>query len=148
MSGTAWVAELDQHVPDDVARLLESVPEWFAQPESSAEYVEAARSKETWSVRDEEGTVVGVTLIDRHFPHVAEVRLTVVDRSVHGTDVGTAMLRAIEDDAVRRGVRLLQVKTLGASHPDPDMRARVTSMTGGVFWRWRRPSSGAKARPA
>ena len=29
------------------------------------------------------------------------------------------MLRAVEDDAVRRGVRLLQVKTLGASHPDP-----------------------------
>lgn len=25
---------------------------------------------------------------------------------------------SVEDDAVRRGVRLLQVKTLGASHPD------------------------------
>lgn len=62
--------------------------------------------------------VVGVTLIDRHFPHVAEVHLTIVDRSVHGTGVGTAMLMAIEDDAVRRGVRLLQVKTLGPSHPD------------------------------
>lgn len=119
MSSTVWVAELDQQVPEDVVRLLSTVPEWFAQPESNAQYIEAARSKETWTVRDREGKVIGVTLIDRHFPHVAEVHLTVVDRTVHGTGVGTAMLRAVEDDAVRRGVRLLQVKTLGASHPDP-----------------------------
>ena len=83
--------------------MLATVPEWFAQPESNEEYIEAARSKETWTVRDSEGKVVGVTLIDRHFPHVAEVHLTVVDRSVHGAGVGTAMLRAVEDDAVRRG---------------------------------------------
>ncbi|WP_350271460.1 GNAT family N-acetyltransferase [Brevibacterium sp. CBA3109] len=58
-------------------------------------------------------------MIDLHFPHVAEVHLAVVGRSVHGAGVGTAMLRAVEDDAVCRGVRLLQVKTLGGSHPDP-----------------------------
>lgn len=119
MSSTAWVAGLERQVPEDVARLLATVPEWFGQPESNEENIEAARSKESWTVRNGEGVVVGVTLIDRHFPHVAEVHLTVVDRSVHGTGVGTAMLRAVEDDAVRRGVRLLQVKTLGASHPDP-----------------------------
>lgn len=118
MSGAAWVAEPDRQVPDDVARLLATVPEWFGQSESNAEYVEAARSKETWTVRDAQGQVVGVTLIDRHFPQVAEVHLTVVDRAVHGSGIGTAMLRAIEDDAVHRGVRLLEVKTLGASHPD------------------------------
>jgi len=119
MSSTTWIAEFDRQVPDDVARLLTTVPEWFAQPESNEEYIEAARAMETWTVRDSEGTVVGVTLIDRRFPHVAEVHLMVVDRSVHGTGVGTAMLKAVEDDAIRRGVRLLQVKTLGASHPDP-----------------------------
>lgn len=119
MRSTAWVAGLDQQVPDDVVRLLTTVPERFAQPESNAEYVEAARSKETRTVRDSRGVVVGVTLIDRHFPHVAEVHLTVVDRSVHGTGVGAAMLKAVEEGAVLRGVRLLQVKTLGSSHPDP-----------------------------
>lgn len=118
MSGSAWVAKPDWQVPEDVARLLATVPEWFGQPESNAEYVEAARSKETWSVRDAQGRVVGVTLIERHFPHVAELHLIVVDRAVHGCGVGTEMLRAIEDDAVRRRARLLEVKTLGASHPD------------------------------
>jgi len=69
-------------------------------------------------VRDPDGCVVGVTLVDRHFPHVAEIHLTVVDRAIHGSGVGTAMLAAVEADAVDRGVRLLEVKTLGPSHPD------------------------------
>ena len=50
MSNTAWVAGLDRQVPDAVARLLTTVPEWFAQPVSNEEYVEAARSKEAWTV--------------------------------------------------------------------------------------------------
>lgn len=119
MSNRTWVATRDAPVPDDVARLLGTVPEWFGRPESNAEYVEAARTKETWTVRGTDGSVVGVTLVDRHFPHVAEIHLTVVDRAVHGRGVGTAMLAAIEADAVGRGVRLLEVKTLGPSHPDP-----------------------------
>ena len=64
------------------------------------------------------GRVIGVTLVDRHFPHVAEVHLTFVDRSVHGTGVGTAMLSAIEAAASSQGVKMMEVKTLGASHPD------------------------------
>lgn len=118
MSRPTWAARRDQHVPEDVARLLATVPEWFGQPDANAEYVEAARTKETWTVRDSDDRVVGVTLIDRHFPHVAEIHLTVVDRAVHGTGVGSAMMRAIEEDSHARGARLLEVKTLGASHPD------------------------------
>ena len=114
-----WLAALDGPEPDAAARLLASVPEWFGQPEANAEYVEAARTKETWTVRDEAGCVVGLTLVDRHFPHVAEIHLTVVDRAAHGSGIGSAMLEAIEADALQRGVRLLEVKTLGASHPDP-----------------------------
>lgn len=119
MSGDgAWTAARDQPVPDDVARLLATVPEWFGQPEANAEYIEAARSKETWTVRDQQGRVAGVTLLDHHFPHVTEIHLTVVDRAVHGSGIGSAMLTAVESDALQRGVRLLEVKTLGASHPD------------------------------
>lgn len=81
MSRPSWTAARDRQVPDDVARLLATVPEWFGRAESNAEYVDAARSKETWTVRDRDGTVVGVTLVDRHFPHVVEIHLTVVDRS-------------------------------------------------------------------
>lgn len=118
MSVRHWVATRDSPVPQDVERLLASVPEWFGQAEANAEYLEAARTKETWTVRDHDGLVRGVSLVDRHFPQVAEIHLTVVERDFHGTGVGTAMLDAIEADARHRGVRLLEVKTLGPSHPD------------------------------
>lgn len=113
-----WLCTRDAQLPDDVARLLATVPEWFGIPEANAEYIDAARTKETWSVRDASGEVVGVTLLDRHNPISAEVHLTVVDRAHHGEGIGTAMIRAVVDAARADGVRLLQVKTLGASHPD------------------------------
>lgn len=117
-AGKSWTAKLDEPVPEDVARLLATVPEWFGQPEANDEYIQAAHTKETWTVRDQSGAVLGITLVDRHFAHVAEIHLTLVDRQAHGTGVGTAMMNAIEADARARGVRLLEVKTLGASHPD------------------------------
>lgn len=118
MTPRGWTAERDEPVPDEVARLLATVPEWFGLDDATAEYVEVARLKETWTVRDVGGAVVGATLVDRHFPHVTEIHLTVVAREAHGQGVGTAMLQAIEDDAREHGVKLLEVKTLGPSHPD------------------------------
>ncbi len=113
-----WICRLDSRVPQAAKQLLATVPEWFGLPEANADYVEAARTKETWTVRDDEGEVVGLTLVDRHFPHVAEFHLMVVDRDHHGQGVGTAMVQAVEKDVRERGVQLLEVKTLGASHPD------------------------------
>lgn len=114
-----WICGRDLQVPEAAKRLLAEVPEWFGLPEANADYIEAARTKETWTVRDDDGNVIGLTLVDRHFPHLAELHLMVVDRDRHGQGVGTAMVRAVEEDARERGVQLLEVKTLGSSHPDP-----------------------------
>jgi len=77
--GSGWTANRDAPVPDDVVRLLATVPEWFGRPESNAEYVEAAGTMETWTVRGEGDAVVGVTLVRRHFPCTAEIFFTAVD---------------------------------------------------------------------
>lgn len=114
-----YTAQCDQCVPQDVARLLETLPEWFGQPESNAEYGLAAHQKESWTVRDAQGQVIAVALLDRHFPHAWEIHLMLVDRAHHGQGAGTALFAAIQADALAGGVKLLQVKTLGASHPDP-----------------------------
>lgn len=114
-----WICRPDSQVPEAAKRLLARVPEWFGLPEANADYIEAARTKETWTVRDDGGNVIGLTLVDRHFPHVAELHLMVVDRDHHGQGVGFAMVQAVEDDARERGVQLLEVKTLGGFHPDP-----------------------------
>lgn len=120
MTRTRWSAVRDNQVPEDVDRLLLSVPEWFGRPESNAEYVDDARTMETWTVRNDAGAVVGVTLVSWHFDHSAEIHFTVVDRAAHGTGVGTAMMLAVAADVRTRGATLLQVKTLGASRPDPN----------------------------
>ncbi|WP_444636083.1 GNAT family N-acetyltransferase [Glutamicibacter sp. AOP33-2CA-4] len=122
MNSAPWTAGRDAQLPEDTARLLSTVPEWFGQPESNAEYIDAARTKETWTVRDNAGKVIGLTLVDRHFPHVAEIHLTVVDREFHGSGVGSAMVEALEAEALGNGIKLLEVKTLGASHPDEGYR--------------------------
>lgn len=114
----AWAAAPDLCVPDVVARLLEALPEWFGIPEATAEYVEAARSMETWTVRDDTEAVVGVMLVERHFPHAAEVHLMAVDPGRRGRGIGRALVQGLEADAQTRGVRVLEVKTLAASHPD------------------------------
>lgn len=116
-----WHVARDTAVPGDVARILGTLPEWFGIPESTAEYVEKARTAETWTARaggDPAGDVRGVLLVDRPFAWVAEVHLIAVDRQARGGGAGRAMLTALEHDARDRAVRLLLVKTLGPSHPD------------------------------
>ncbi|PWD50760.1 N-acetyltransferase [Serinibacter arcticus] len=127
ITGTGrWTAHRDACVPDDVARILATLPEWFGIPSATAEYVEAAATSETWTVRGTDDRVVGVLLVERHFPHVAEIHLMAVDRDHRGTGVGRALVDALERAAHADGVALLEVKTLGASHPDPGYaRTRV-----------------------
>lgn len=61
VAAPCWEAAEDHSVPgDDVARLLASVPECFGQSKSNAEYIYAARTKETWTVRVVDGSVIGV----------------------------------------------------------------------------------------
>jgi len=114
-----WLALESAPVPDDVARILTGLPEWFGIEAANAEYVEAARTKETWTVRDDSDTVIGAMLVDRHFPQTAEIHLLLVERAHHGTGVGSALVEALEERLRRDGVQLLEVKTLGPSHPDP-----------------------------
>lgn len=113
-----WTAAREGALPDDAARLLATVPEWFGRPESNAEYIDSANRLENWAVRDEGGCVVGLALTVWHLGTVCELELMVVDRAHHGQGVGTALVAAVEADARERGARLLEVKTLGASHPD------------------------------
>ncbi len=112
-------AERGGNLPDDVDRLLRSLPEWFGIEESIREYVEDARHLPTYAVRDPSGGgVVGILLVKRHFPTAAEVHLMAVDRSWHRRGAGHALLRKAEADLRADGVRFLQVKTLSPARED------------------------------
>lgn len=97
------------------ARLLDRLPTWFGIPESNAEYVRTATEVLSGYVA---GDGVGVLLRRRHFPESAEIHLLAVDPDRHRQGVGRALVDALVAELVADGYRLLQVKTLGPSHPD------------------------------
>lgn len=103
--------------PEAVRRILGALPSWFGIPEANEHYVRAAGQMPSYLARVD-GEVVGVALVERHFPASAEIHLIAVSPEHHGTGVGSALVRAVEEDLLRGGTQVLQVKTVGASFAD------------------------------
>jgi GNAT superfamily N-acetyltransferase len=125
--GSPWIVSTGEQAPEAVAALLATVPEWFGIEESNTGYIESARHLATYLARPRSPEELahgakpepaGVLLANRHFPGAAEIHLMVVARSAHRRGAGRALVTALERDLVADGVTLLQVKTLGPSHPD------------------------------
>jgi ribosomal protein S18 acetylase RimI-like enzyme len=109
--------------PEAVRELLAALPGWFGIPESNHDYVQAARDLDTYRARDGAAGApaaqpAGVLLARRHFPETAEIHLMAVHPRLHRAGAGRALVQALEADLVADGCELLQVKTLGPSHPD------------------------------
>jgi GNAT superfamily N-acetyltransferase len=127
-----WLITSGQRDPGTVERLLGLLPTWFGIESSNAEYVESARELPAYlawpagqagqagAADDEPGRrePAGVLLARRHFPQSAEIHLMAVDPAWHRRGAGRALVTAFEADLVADGCELLQVKTLGPSHPD------------------------------
>lgn len=110
VTGSAELADVTQ-------RLLDLLPTWFGIPEANAEYVDSARrlpGRVLWAGTE----IIGVLLYRRHFPESAEIHLIAVHPEWHRRGAGRSMVEALVTDLTAAGCRLLQVKTLGPSHPD------------------------------
>lgn len=105
--------------PQTAERLLRLLPDWFGIESSTQEYIEDARHLPTYLAAPDGQPPVGLLLLRRHFPESAEVHLMAVDPNWHRRGIGRRLLAAAERDLAADGVRMLQVKTLGASRPDP-----------------------------
>jgi len=103
--------------PEAVREILASVPEWFGIPEANQHYVELAGRLSSYLAVDGD-EVVGVALLDEHFPQSRELNLIAVSRDRHRQGAGRAMLAAIESDLREAGVRILEVHTVGPSSED------------------------------
>ncbi|WP_431911863.1 GNAT family N-acetyltransferase [Nonomuraea jabiensis] len=103
---------------DVTARLLEELSSWFGIPEANADYVESA-TRLPGLLAHAGAEAIGVLLYRRHFAEAAEIHLMAVSPGWHRRGVGRALVDAVTSDVQADGCRLLQVKTLGAKHPDP-----------------------------
>jgi GNAT superfamily N-acetyltransferase len=134
-AGSGWRVTANEQAPDAVDRLLHFLPSWFGIESSIVEYVEAARQLPTYLAWPSSGAPAsgaaagdatlrpaGVLLAARHFPGAAEIHLIAVEPSLHRHGVGRALVEALEVDLIADQVSLLQVKTLGPSHPDAGYR--------------------------
>jgi GNAT superfamily N-acetyltransferase len=114
-----WRVTAGRQEPSTVDRLLRSLPEWFGIEAAIVDYVESAHRLPTYLAWPPSGAAAGVLLAARHFPSSAEIHLMAVDRARHRRGAGRALVAALEADLVTDGASLLQVKTLGPTHPDP-----------------------------
>jgi GNAT superfamily N-acetyltransferase len=115
---TTVVAYATQHAAD-CARVLASVPQWFGRPAANAQYLADLAAHPSWVALDAGVPVGAITLVPQQ-PGCFEVQFLVVERSFHRRGIGATLLRAAEAAARERGGRWLLVKTLGASHADPN----------------------------
>src|SRR5665648_523275 len=112
--------------PAATERILRALPEWFGLEQSLLDYVEAAKRLPGHLARLGDD-VVGLLLVERHFPTAAEIHLMAVDPAHHRAGIGRRLVAAAEAELAAGGVRLLQVKTrsdrptVRPSDPDPGL---------------------------
>jgi GNAT superfamily N-acetyltransferase len=103
--------------PAAVSEILASIPDWFGIPEAKENYVrDAGRMPSYLAVEGDD--VVGVALVNEHFPLSRELHPIAVGRDRHRQGAGKALLAAVEEDLRADGVRILEVHTLGPSDTD------------------------------
>ena len=102
----------------EIAReIMRGLPEWFGIADATAHYVAAVSELPTWAAWTDSGAPAGFVSLKTQGPRAAEVFAMGVRRELHRRGVGSALLAAAEEHAVRCGAEYLQVKTLGPSRP-------------------------------
>jgi GNAT superfamily N-acetyltransferase len=105
--------------PEAVREILATIPDWFGIPESNANYIrDGGRLPSYLAIDSSHDQVVGVALLNEHFPPSRELHFIAVRRDRHRQGVGRALLAAIEEDLRAADVRILEVHTLGPSDDD------------------------------
>lgn len=108
--------------PEDIAAceaILRDLPDCFGIEEAILEYVDDMRSMPTIVVRAD-GRIAGFATLKQHNDSTSEIHVMAVDRRVHRHGVGRALVGEAARVAAEAGSALLEVKTLGPSHPDPN----------------------------
>jgi coenzyme F420-0:L-glutamate ligase/coenzyme F420-1:gamma-L-glutamate ligase len=91
--------------------VLRDLPEWFGIEKATAAYIEEAAALPTFAVEPD----LGFLCVKQHTPRSAELYVMGVLREHHRRGIGRALVAAAESWCRGRGVRYLQVKTLGPS---------------------------------
>jgi N-acetylglutamate synthase-like GNAT family acetyltransferase len=106
---------------DGCERVLRSLPRWFGIEESNRRYLRDLEDLPTL-IAEADGEVIGFLTIRDHNPVASEIHVLAVHHDRRRSGIGSMLVTAAEAEVLARGVRLLQVKTLGPSNPDEGYR--------------------------
>ena len=101
------------------AAILRSLPNWFGLDESNAQYVRDLETLPAF-VATVDGDLVGFLALIHHTDVSSEIHVLAVSPDRHRTGIGRTLVDRAQSVARGRSAKLLQVKTLGPSNPDPN----------------------------
>jgi GNAT superfamily N-acetyltransferase len=104
------------NVEADCERVLRTLPEWFGVESSLLEYARNTRRIPTFVVYEHEQVVAFLSL-EQHFPQAWELSCIAVEAGSRNNGLGRLLHAHAEAWLRGRDARILQVKTLAASHP-------------------------------
>lgn len=97
------------------AHILHALPDWFGLPDSTQKYIDDSRSMPFFAaVR--ENQAVGFAALKETSPCAGEIYVMGVLPEYHRSGIGRQLFAAIRAEAIARGYRLLQVKTVQTGH--------------------------------
>jgi ribosomal protein S18 acetylase RimI-like enzyme len=103
---------------DDCTRILRTLPMWFGIEESLLEYARNTAQLPTFSVHRGERRL-GFLSLREHFQTSWEIDCIGVDIEARNEGLGKALLAHAEAWLRTRQARVLQVKTIAATSPNP-----------------------------
>src|SRR5262249_16889318 len=111
-------APYDSRFHAECESLVAALADWFGIPESNATYLQNLARLPSW-VALVGSRLTGAITLEQHFPSSFEVHFMAVGPQQPRRGIARALLERVESEARARGGRLLHVKTLAPSHPDP-----------------------------
>ena len=105
----------------DVAKcvaILGLLPRWFGIEDSIIEYGKNLETLDGFVAADE-GEVVGFVGLKRYGDQSVEIDVIGVRPDLRGSGIGTRLIEAVESNSAS-AIRLLHMKTLAPSDPDPN----------------------------
>lgn len=103
---------------DACVGVLHALPNWFGIESSIQDYGRDLQTLDGF-VAEDEGTVAGFVGLKRYGLHAIEINVIGIHPSHRNRGIGSRLLHTVETESVTDQTKLLHMKTLAPSHPDP-----------------------------
>ena len=98
--------------------ILRSLPQWFGIEESILEYERDLTNLDGYAACSGD-TIIGFVGLKRYGKHAIEINVIGISPALRNKGVGRKLLAHVEENALSPETRLLHMKTLAPSDPNP-----------------------------